>query len=46
MKLLRFFLRTLPRAVEAAHLKWALAEVSPLHPDVPYIVRRLHELEA
>lgn len=25
-------------------LRWALAEISPTHPDVPYIVRRINEL--
>ena len=27
-----------------AYYRWALAEISPLHKDVPYIVRRLNEL--
>jgi hypothetical protein len=27
-----------------AFYKWALAEIHPLHPDVPGIVRRQHEL--
>jgi hypothetical protein len=36
---------TLPRALEALHLQWALREIDPLHPDVPWIVHRLRELE-
>jgi hypothetical protein len=24
---------------------WALREINPMHPDVPYIVRRLNELQ-
>lgn len=27
-------------------LRWALREISPLHPDVPRIVRALSELDA
>jgi len=27
------------------YLRWALAEIHPLHPDVPSIVRALNELE-
>lgn len=27
-----------------AGLRWALREIDPMHPDVPYIVRRLREL--
>jgi hypothetical protein len=27
-----------------AGLRWALAEIPPTHPDVPYIVRRINEL--
>jgi hypothetical protein len=26
--------------------RWALREIHPLHPDVPVIVRRIHQLEA
>jgi hypothetical protein len=26
--------------------RWALREIHPLHPDVPYIVRQLRDLEA
>jgi hypothetical protein len=37
-------LRLIPRALERAHLEWAIREVHPLHPDVPYIVQRLNEL--
>jgi hypothetical protein len=25
--------------------KWALREIDPMHPDVPFIVRELHRLE-
>jgi hypothetical protein len=46
MRFLRIAIRALPRALESLHLKWALSEISPLHPDVPYIVRRLHELRS
>lgn len=28
-----------------AGFRWALREIRPLHPDVPYIVRRLRELQ-
>lgn len=38
-------LRFLPAALEREHLRWGLSEINPLHPDVPYIVRRLRELE-
>jgi hypothetical protein len=41
---LRFF-RVLPARLEQAHLEWALTEISPLHPDVPYIVHRIHRLK-
>lgn len=27
------------------YLRWALAEIDPLHPDVPRIVRALNEIE-
>lgn len=29
-----------------AGLRWALSEIHPCHPDVPYIVRRLHHLRS
>lgn len=38
-------LRFLPAALEREHLKWALREIHPLHPDVPFIVHRLNTLE-
>lgn len=38
-------LRLLPAALERLHLQWAIREISPLHPDVPFIVRRINELE-
>lgn len=28
-----------------AGFRWALREIHPLHPDLPYILRRLRELE-
>lgn len=28
-----------------AGLEWALSEIDPLNPDVPYIVHRLHFLK-
>jgi hypothetical protein len=28
------------------YYRWALAEIDPLHPDVPHIVHRINELEA
>lgn len=37
--------RALPVAVERAHLRWALEEIDPQHPDVQFIFNRLHELE-
>jgi hypothetical protein len=38
-------LRALPAALEVLYLKWAMAEIHPLHPDVPFIVQRINELE-
>ena len=38
-------LRALPAALEREYLRWALREIHPLHPDVPFIVRRINELE-
>ena len=37
--------RAMPAALDRAWLRWALAEIDPGHPDVPYIVRRLAELD-
>ena len=31
--------------IAQAFYKWALAEINPLHPDVPKIMLRRHELE-
>ena len=45
--LLRFF-RLLPAALDLAWLRWARAHLSkhnPLHPDIPYILRRIEELK-
>ena len=42
-------LRALPVALERGHLRWALAELqrwNPMHPDLPFVVRRIRELEA
>lgn len=33
------------RNAEQIYLVWALREISPLHPDVPALVRRLNHLE-
>lgn len=38
-------LRWLPVAIEREHLRWAIREIDPMHPDVPMIVRRINELE-
>ena len=38
-------LRAMPRALERAHLKWAASEMGALHPDLPFVIRRLRELE-
>lgn len=32
------------RRMRVAGFRWALAEMPPLHPDVPFVVRRLNEL--
>lgn len=45
LRLLLTFLRALPAALEREHLRWALREIHPLHPDVPFIVRRINQLE-
>lgn len=39
-------LRPLLREAQIAYLRWALRELSPLHPDVPAIVRKLAQLVA
>jgi hypothetical protein len=39
-------LRAVPRALEIGYLRWALREMGSLHPDVPEVVLRLHELES
>lgn len=44
MKLILRVLRIVPRALERAHLEWALREIDPFHQDVPYIVSRINEL--
>lgn len=36
--------RPLIREMQLRYYRWALAEISPLHADVPYIVRRLNDL--
>jgi hypothetical protein len=41
-------IRSLSPLIDAArlmYLRWALAEINPLHPDVPQIVRAINELE-
>ena len=38
-------LRALPAALEREYLRWALREIHPLHPDVPFIAMRINELE-
>jgi hypothetical protein len=45
MRAAMHFLRVLPARLEVLYLEWALREVSPLHPDVPHIVRRISVLE-
>lgn len=37
-------LRPLWRETAIAYYRWALREIHPLHPDVPFIVRRLRAL--
>ena len=39
-------LRAMPAALEREHLRWALREIDPMHPDVPFVIRRIRELEA
>lgn len=43
--LLLALLRALPAALEREYLRWALREIHPLHRDVPFIVRRINQLE-
>lgn len=43
-RLLRL-LRIIPRALEREHLRWAAKEMGPLHPDLPYVIHRIRELE-
>lgn len=41
-------MRWMPKAIDKAHLEWARSELSkhnPMHPDLPYIVTRLREME-
>lgn len=40
-----WLLRALPVAFERVHLQWALREMDPVHPDIPFVVRRLRELD-
>lgn len=42
--MIRRALRPLARELAIAYYRWALAEISPMHPDVPYIVHRLRRL--
>lgn len=39
-------LRAFPAALEVLYLQWALREINPLHPDVPFIVARIRQLES
>jgi hypothetical protein len=39
-------LRAFPAALEVLYLQWALREIDPLHPDVPFIVARIRQLES
>lgn len=32
------------REIQIRWFQWALAEINPSHPDVPYIVHRLNQL--
>jgi hypothetical protein len=38
------WLRPFIREARIAYYRWALAEIDPMHPDVPYIVHRLRVL--
>ena len=38
--------RPLIREASIAYYRWALAEIHPMHPDVPHIVHRLRDLLA
>lgn len=39
-------IRPLVREASIVFYRWALAEIHPLHPDVPHIVHRLRDLLA
>lgn len=39
-------LRPLVREASIAYYRWALAEINPMHPDLPRIVHRLRDLLA
>lgn len=39
-------IRPLIREARLFYLRWALAEIHPLHDDVPMIVRSIHSLMA
>jgi hypothetical protein len=48
MRALARLMRALPRELERLHLQYALRSLSkhaPFHPDLPWIVLRLSELE-
>jgi hypothetical protein len=38
-------LRLIRNILSQGYYKWALREVSPLHPDVPHITVRIRDLE-
>ena len=38
-------LRAMPAALEVLYLRWAAKEMGALHPDLPYVVHRINELE-
>ena len=40
-----FGLQPIVHAWKLFFYRWALREINPLHPDLPYIVHRLAELE-
>jgi hypothetical protein len=39
------FVRLLPARLELEHLRWARREMDPLHSQLPYVVRRINQLE-
>lgn len=41
----RLGLSSLWNLARLLYFKWALAEIHPLHPDVPYLAHRIAELE-